>query len=223
MQLAILWCCINYLLEKCRFFCCSRKAVSSAVAGLTPLDASTTHAVSRARIGRAACVSWTLTRLLPTERSYRMHGVHTVVPRVRVGTNCPSICFPRTFDSLDFTRAYCERNTRPRESRVFFKKLIIPFAWINVRVVRARSCKRGYRFILPNRMHLAIRDYRLVKRSSENDFSRKIRLVIIDSPLVHSGFVIQTSADMQCHRLSRSKRQVFINGQLNRRFSKLSC
>lgn len=102
MQLAILWCCINYLLEKCRFFCCSRKAVSSAVAGLTPLDASTTHAVSRARIGRAACVSWTFTRLLPTERSYRMHGVHTVVPRVRVGTNCPSICFPRTFDSIWF-------------------------------------------------------------------------------------------------------------------------
>lgn len=97
--------------------------------------------------------------------------------------------------------------------------MIIPLGWINVRVVRARSCKRGYtdRFALPHRIHLAQfvtnprprgkRDRR------ENDISRKIRAVIIDDSLgAHSALLIQRT-DSQNVRATRATTWTFAIGE----------
>lgn len=99
-------------------------------------------------------------------------------------TNCPSHMFSANLRLAWFhANVHCEWNGRTgwqggrererEESRGgLFKKLIIPLGWINVRVVRARSCKRGYRhrFVLSHRIHISQFVTNPRPWNAENDF-----------------------------------------------------
>ena len=137
-------------------------------------------------------------------------------------TNCPSHMFSANLRLAWFhANVHSEWNGRTgwqggrererEESRGgLFKKLIIPLGWINVRVVRARSCKRRYRpirAVAPD-TPLAIRDQSASVKRGEWLFLKESANVIIDPSVCIPFCWFRRSQRKQRRGLSRSKRQV---------------